>query len=79
MGSTYLSAPVSIVSALVFLCGHILDFVKDFSLLIQRYDVHEHASVLKKPNIFLVYIDYLVKKPLEWFSVILPDFKGLIV
>ena len=78
MGSTYLSAPVSIVSALVvFLCGHILDFVKDFSLLIQRYDVHEHAlpTVLKKPNILLVYIDYLIKKPLEWLTVILPDFK----
>lgn len=78
MGSTYLSAPVSIVSALViFLCGHILDFVKDFSLVIQRYDVHEHAlpTVLKKPNILLVYIDYFIKKPLEWFSVILPDFK----
>ncbi len=78
MGSTYLSAPVSIVSALVvFLCGHVLDFVKDFSLVIQRYDVHEHAlpAVLKKPNILLVYIDYFIKKPLEWFSVILPDFK----
>ena len=78
MGSTYLSAPVSIVSALViFLCGHILDFVKDFSLVIQRYDVHEHAlpTVLKKPNILLVYIDYLIKKPLEWFSFVLPDFK----
>ncbi|MBM4066508.1 MAG: hypothetical protein FJ266_12845 [Planctomycetes bacterium] len=78
MGSTYLSAPVSIVSALVvFLCGHILDFVKDFSLVIQRYDVHEHAlpPVLKKPNILLVYIEYLIKKPLEWVSVILPDFK----
>ncbi|MBI2469717.1 MAG: ABC transporter permease subunit [Planctomycetes bacterium] len=78
MGSTYLSAPVSIVSALVvFLCGHILDFVKDFSLAIQRYDVHEHAlpAALKKPNILLVYIDYLIKKPLEWLTVILPDFK----
>ncbi|MCR4321324.1 MAG: ABC transporter permease subunit [Candidatus Brocadiaceae bacterium] len=78
MGSTYLSAPVSIVSALViFLCGHILDFVKDFSLVIQRYDVHEHAlpAALKKPNILLVCIDYLIKKPLEWFSFILPDFK----
>jgi len=78
MGSTYLSAPVSIVSALVvFLCGHILDFVKDFSLVIQRYDVHEHAlpTALEKPNILLVYIYYLIKKPLEWLTVILPDFK----
>ncbi|OHB36239.1 MAG: hypothetical protein A3G70_00855 [Planctomycetes bacterium RIFCSPLOWO2_12_FULL_39_13] len=78
MGSTYLSAPVSIASALVvFLCGHILDFIKDFSLLIQRHDVHEHAlpTMLKKPDVFLIYLDYIVKKPLEWFSVILPDFK----
>lgn len=78
MGSVYLSAPVSILSALVvFLCGHILDFVKDFSLLLQSYDVHEHAlpTALKKPNFFLVYMDYAVKKPLEWLTFILPDFK----
>ena len=78
MGSTYLSTPVSIVSALfVFLCGHVLDFIKDFSLLIQRYDVHEHAlpTVLKKPNIFLIYLDYVIKKPLEVLSMVLPDFK----
>lgn len=78
MGSTYLSAPVSLASALVvFLCGHILDYIKDFSLLVQRYDVHAHAlpAVIKKPNVFLIYMDYIVKKPLEWFSVILPDFK----
>ena len=78
MGSTYLSAPVSIVSALViFLCGHILGFIKDFTLLIHHHDVHEHAlpAVLKKPNILLVYLDYFMKKPLEWFSFVLPDFK----
>ncbi|MCF6154959.1 MAG: ABC transporter permease [Candidatus Brocadia sp.] len=78
MGSTYLSAPVSIVSALVvFLCGHILEFIRDFSLLMQHQDVHDHGlpSVLKKPNILFVYMDYLMKKPLEWLSFILPDFK----
>ncbi len=78
MGSTYLSAPVSIVSALVvFLCGHILEFIRDFSLLMQHQNVHSHdlPAVLKKPNIFLVYMDYLMKKPLEWLSFILPDFK----
>ena len=78
MGSTYLSAPVSIVSALIiFLCGHILNFLKDFSLLIKNYGVHDHAlpTVLKKPNIFLIYLDYIIKKPLEWLSVVLPDFK----
>lgn len=78
MGSTYLSAPVSMVSALVvFLCGHILEFIKDFTLLIQHHDVHEHAlpSMLKKPNILLVYLDYFIKKPLEWLSFVLPDFK----
>jgi len=78
MASAYLSAPVSILAALVvFLCGHILDFLKDFSLLIQRYDAHEHSlpAALEKPNILLVYIDYLIKKPMEWLAVILPDFK----
>ncbi len=78
MGSTYLSAPVSIAAAfVVFLCGHILDFIKDFSLLIHRYDVPGHAlpTVLRKPSILLIYVDYIIKKPLEWFSVIMPDFK----
>jgi ABC-type transport system involved in multi-copper enzyme maturation permease subunit len=78
MGSTYLSAPVSIVSAfVVFLCGHILEYIKDFSLLIQCNDVHEHVlpAMLEKPNILLVYMDYLIKKPLEWISFVLPDFK----
>jgi ABC-type transport system involved in multi-copper enzyme maturation permease subunit len=77
MGSTYLSAPVSIVSALViFSCGHILDFIKDFSLLIQHGDGHEHLpSVMKNPSVFLVYTNYLIKKPLEWLSFFLPDFK----
>lgn len=78
MCSTYLSAPLSIVSTfVVFLCGHILDFVKDFSLLLQRYDAHEHTLpiLIKKPNIFFSYLDYLIKKPLEWFSFVLPDFK----
>lgn len=76
MGSTYLSAPVSIVSALViFSCGHILDFIKDFSLLIQG-NGHEHLpSVMKNPSVFLVYTNYLIKKPLEWLSFFLPDFK----
>ncbi len=77
MGSTYLSALVSIVSAMaIFFCGHILDFIKDFSLLIQQGHGHEHLpSVIKKPGVFLIYTDYLIKKPLEWLSVILPDFK----
>ncbi len=78
MGSTYLSAPVSIVSALViFLCGHILEFIRDFSLLMHRPDVHDHAlpAVLKKPNILLVYMDYLLKKPLDVLSFVLPDFQ----
>lgn len=80
MGSTYLSAPVSIASALfVFLCGHILDFFRDFSLLVNRSDLHEHTlpSGFKTPNIFFVYLDYVAKKPLEVFSVIMPDFKKL--
>ncbi len=78
MGSTYLSAPVNMVSALVvFLCGHVLDFMKDFSLLIEHYDIHEHIiqTVQKKPGALLIYVDYLIKKPLEWIAFILPDFK----
>lgn len=78
MGSAYLSAPVSILSAFsVFLCGHLLDFIKDFSLLLHHSGAHEHSfpDVIKKPNVFLIYMDYFFKKPLEWISVILPDFK----
>lgn len=78
MGSTYLSAPVNILSTLiVFLCGHVLDSVKDFSFLIQNHDIHEHSvqTVLKKPNIVLICLDSIMKNILEWFSVILPDFK----
>ena len=78
MGSTYLSAPVSIATSMVvFLSGHVLDYVKDFSILIQRYDIHKYnlPTVIKEPNILLVYFDYIIKKPLEWLTVILPDFK----
>ncbi|MCF6150060.1 MAG: hypothetical protein E3K37_15530 [Candidatus Kuenenia sp.] len=78
MGSAYLSALVSILSAFaVFLCGHLLDFIKDFSLLLHHSGTHEHAlpGMIKKPNIFMIYMDYLCKKPLEWISFILPDFK----
>ncbi len=78
MGSTYLSAPVNIVAALVvFLCGHVLDFMKDFSMLIEHHDVHEHIipTVQKEPGIVLIYAEYLIKKPLEWITFILPDFK----
>lgn len=78
MGSTYLSAPVSIATSMVvFLSGHVLDYVKDFSILIQRYDIHEHnlPTIIKEPNILLVYFDYIIRKPLEWLTVILPDFK----
>jgi len=77
-GSTYLSAPVSIVSALfIFLCGHILDFFKDFSLLLHRSDMHDHSllSEFDKPGVFFEYLDFIIKKPLEALSVILPDFK----
>ena len=78
MGSTYLSAPVSIAATfVVFLCGHVLDFVKDFSLLIQHGHTHEEVipGAVEKPHAFLVFLDYLMRKPLEWLSVVLPDFK----
>ena len=78
MGSTYLSAPVSIAATFViFLCGHVLDFVKDFSLLIQHGHAHEELipGDVERPHAFLVVLDYLVRKPLEWLSAILPDFK----
>ncbi|MBM4055061.1 MAG: hypothetical protein FJ264_10430 [Planctomycetes bacterium] len=78
MGSAYLSAFVSILSAFaVFLCGHLLDFIKDFSLLLHHSGAHEHGlpGMIKKPSGFMIYMDYFFKKPLEWISFILPDFK----
>jgi len=78
MGSTYLSAPVSIASTMVvFLCGHVLDFVKDFSLLIQHHHAHEDVipGVVNKPHAFFVFLEYLMRRPFEWLSVVLPDFK----
>ncbi len=78
MVSTYLSAPVSIAATfVVFLCGHVLDFVKDFSLLIQHSHTHEEVipGAVEKPHAFLVFLDYLMRRPLEWLLVALPDFK----
>lgn len=66
MGSAYLSAPVSILLAFtVFLCGHLLDFVKDFSLLLHHSGTHEHAlhGMIKNPNIFMIYMEYFSKNP----------------
>ena len=62
------------------LCGHILDFIKDFSLLIQRHDVHEHAlpTMLKKPDVFLIYLDYIAKSLWSGFRLFCRILKGLI-
>ena len=49
MGSTYLSAPVSIAtSMIVFLSGHVLDYVKDFSILIDERKFGISRDILYK-------------------------------
>ncbi|MDR4507253.1 MAG: ABC transporter permease [Candidatus Brocadiaceae bacterium] len=78
LGSSYLSTSVSVLYALViFLCGHMVDFLRDFTLLIHGHDIHAHGleTAMKKPNTFLLFLDSILKKPLEWVSFLLPDFK----
>jgi len=39
--------------------------------------MHDHSllSEFDKPGVFFEYLDFIIKKPLEALSVILPDFK----
>ncbi len=80
LGSTFLSLPVNILFCLfVFFCGNITDFMRDLSTVINVFETrqHEHgiSEVMQKSNVFLIYLNHIIKKPILLLSYILPDFK----
>ncbi|MCP4253671.1 MAG: ABC transporter permease [Candidatus Scalindua sp.] len=80
LGSTFLSLPVNILFCLfVFFCGNITDFMRDLSTVINVIETreHEHAisGVMRESNVFLVYLNNVIKKPILLLSYILPDFR----
>ncbi|MHC4139007.1 MAG: ABC transporter permease [Planctomycetota bacterium] len=80
LGSTFLSLPVNILFCLfVFFCGNITDFMHDLSTVINVFETrqHEHgiSEVMQKSNVFLIYLNHIIKKPILLLSYMLPDFK----
>ena len=80
LGSTFLSLPVNILFCLfVFFCGNITDFMRDLSTVINIIETREHdhgvSAVMQKSNIFLIYLNHIIKKPILLLSYILPDFR----
>ncbi|GAX62329.1 hypothetical protein SCALIN_C29_0113 [Candidatus Scalindua japonica] len=79
-GSTFLSLPVNILFCLfVFFCGNITDFMRDISTVINVFEISEHeygiSKVIRKSNIFLIYLNNIIKNPILLLSYILPDFR----
>ncbi len=84
LGSTFLSLPVNILFCLfVFFCGNMTDFMRDLSTVINIFETHEHelgmTTVLRKTNFFVIFLDYVIRKPIFLLSYILPDFKNFSV
>lgn len=84
LGSTFLSLPVNILFCLfIFFCGNITDFMRDLSTVINVFEMHDHehgiSAVLKKTNVFVTFLDYVIRKPIFLLSYILPDFKNFSV
>ena len=80
LGSTFLSLPVNILFCLfVFFCGNITDFMRDLSTVINVIETREHehgiSEVMRKSNVYLVYLNNIIKKPILLLSYILPDFR----
>ena len=80
LGSTFLSLPVNILFCLfVFFCGNITDFMRDLSTVINVIETREHehgiSGVMRKSNVYLVYLNNIIKKPILLLSYILPDFR----
>ncbi|ODS32823.1 MAG: hypothetical protein SCARUB_02029 [Candidatus Scalindua rubra] len=84
LGSTFLSLPINILFCLfVFFCGNIVDFMRDLSTVINVFETQEHehgiSAVMKKSNIFVLFLNYVLKKPLLTLSYILPDLRNFSV
>ncbi len=80
LGSTFLSLPVNILFCLfVFFCGNITDFMRDLSTVINVIETHDHkhgiSEVMRGPDVFLIYLNNIIKKPILLLSYILPDFR----
>jgi len=80
LGSTFLSLPVNILFCLfVFFCGNITDFMRDLSTVINVFEMREQehgmSTVMQKSNVFLIYLNNIIKKPMLLLSYILPDFR----
>ena len=80
LGSTFLSLPVNILFCLfVFFCGNITDFMRDLSTVINVIETREHdhgiSGVMRESNVYLVYLNNIIKKPILLLSYILPDFR----
>ena len=80
LGSTFLSLLVNILFCLfVFFCGSITDFMRDLSTVINVIETSEHdhgiSGVMRESNVYLVYLNNIIKKPILLLSYILPDFR----
>ncbi|MBT6562704.1 MAG: ABC transporter permease [Candidatus Scalindua sp.] len=80
LGSTFLSLPVNILFCLfVFFCGNITDFMRDLSTVINVIETREHdhgiSGVMQESNVYLVYLNNIIRKPILLLSYILPDFR----
>lgn len=81
LGSTFLSLPVNILFCLfVFFCGNITDFMRDLSTVINVLETHEHehglSALMKESNVFMILLDYVIRKPILLLSYILPDLRN---
>ncbi|MHC4454255.1 MAG: ABC transporter permease [Planctomycetota bacterium] len=79
-GSTFLSLPVNILFCLfVFFCGNITDLMRDLSTVVNVFQTSEQehgiSTVLKRTNVSVLYLNYIIKKPILLLSYILPDFR----
>ncbi|MDR4506593.1 MAG: hypothetical protein MRK01_17625 [Candidatus Scalindua sp.] len=86
LGSTFFSLPVNILFCLfIFFCGNITDFMHDLSTVINitASDEHNHdhgiSAVVKKPGIFVVFVNSIITTPLKTLSYILPNFKNFTI
>ena len=80
LGSTFLSLPVNILFCLfIFFCGNITDFMRDLSTVINVIETSEHdhgiSGVMRESNVYLAYLNNIIKKPILLLSYISPDFR----
>ncbi len=79
-GSIFLSLPVNILFCLfIFFCGNIIDLMRDVTTVVNVFQVGDHkhgiSTVTQSTNVFFLYLNYIVKKPILLLSYLLPDFR----